>query len=148
MSMVQCEQYAPFWEAHRDNWKPSTPADVWGLREDREFEPPSRAHVKRIERVRPVVVVRRPVKVDTSVRADLNRRVQLSKEVLKACGCERVVHVARPVERFERVETPRPYTPADRAAQRLAEAARLMSYGMITRESIKQRLINCLFKGA
>lgn len=52
---TQCAGYADLWAAHRDNMRPVTPADVWGLREDRDFQPPSRAHIKRLQRVRPMV---------------------------------------------------------------------------------------------
>lgn len=89
MSLVQCDQYAPYWEKHRDDWKPSTPADIWGLREDREFTAPSRAHIKRLERVRPEVVVARPIVRDTTARADLNRRIRAADDVLIACGCKK-----------------------------------------------------------
>jgi hypothetical protein len=57
MAMTQAESYADLWAAHRDQARPVTPADVWGLREDRHFQPPSKAHLKRLARIRPVVVV-------------------------------------------------------------------------------------------
>ena len=50
MALTQAESYADLWAAHRDQVRPLSPADAWKLREDREFQPPSRAHVRRIQR--------------------------------------------------------------------------------------------------
>jgi len=74
MAMTQAESYADLWTQHRDYWKPCTPDDIHGLREDREFEPPSRAHRKRLARDRPEVTVARPAPpVDQSARLRINQ---------------------------------------------------------------------------
>ena len=74
MAMTQAESYEPFWRAHRDNWKPCTPDDVHGLAEDRTFTPPSKGHIKRIRRFRPVVTPCEPRPVlDNSRRREINQ---------------------------------------------------------------------------
>lgn len=54
--MAQSEQFHEVWAYLRDHAKPVVPDDVGQLAEVREQKPPSRAHVKRIKRVRPAVV--------------------------------------------------------------------------------------------
>lgn len=83
--MTQAESYEPFWRAHRDNWKPCTPDDVHGLAEDRTFTPPSKAHLKRIARFRPVVTAPdiRPV-LDNSRRREINQARAASAGVREA----------------------------------------------------------------
>ena len=99
MALTQCEQYEPFWRKHRDDWRPCTPADVWGLREDREFQPPSRGHLKRLLRPRPTVTPAAPARNEPDpVRLDLNARIKRSREVLAACGCLPRPHAVIPRE--------------------------------------------------
>lgn len=53
---TQCSHWAPTWAYLRDNAKPIVPDDVAQLREVREMMPPSKAHVKRLQRQRALVV--------------------------------------------------------------------------------------------
>lgn len=138
MGMTQAEQYEPFWRAHRDSWKPVTPADVWGLREDRTFQPPSKGHLKRLARMRPIVTPAEKRQRDADgARAAVNQRAAAGKRVLAACGCLPVQYVARPADKqFIDPVPPPPATPERRAAQRHAEAVRCASYGMIGRGTL------------
>lgn len=52
---TQCANWAPTWAHLRDHAKPVVPDDVGQLAEVREQTPPSKAHVKRLTRLRPVV---------------------------------------------------------------------------------------------
>lgn len=135
MAMTQAESYADFWVAHRDRAGPLSPADVWGLREDREFVAPSKAHVKRLTRVRPVVT-RADAKVpDVSARQSLAQRVRAGRQVLEACGCLPPPYAPIPSD-YVRPATIVPGAPriaADHAERRRAqieaECARIAVYG-------------------
>jgi len=87
---TQCSGYADFWEAHRDRAGPLTPADVWGLREDREFQPPSRGHLRRLRRFRPEVFPAEPLRevgIDTNgARHNVNQRIQQGRAVADLCA--------------------------------------------------------------
>lgn len=85
MALTQCEAYEPFWRKHRDDWRPCTPDDVHGLREDRTFQPPSKAHLKRLARPRPVVTpaVARPAP-DHSRRREINQAHAAARVVREA----------------------------------------------------------------
>lgn len=85
MALTQAESYADLWAAHRDRAGPLTPDDVWGLREDRHFQPPSKGHLKRLARVRPVVtpLVARP-EPDHSRRREINRALAAASVVHEA----------------------------------------------------------------
>lgn len=74
MAMTQAESYADLWEHHRDRAGPVKADDVFALRDDRTFQPPSRGHLKRLQRVRPEVtpIIPRPA-LDNSRRAEVNR---------------------------------------------------------------------------
>lgn len=85
MALTQAEQYEPFWRQHRDYWKPCTPDDVHGLAEDRTFQPPSRAHLKRLTRERPEVTVARPrPPIDNSRRREINQAHAAARVVREA----------------------------------------------------------------
>lgn len=85
MALTQAEQYEPFWRKHRDDWRPCTPDDIHGLAEDRTFTPPSRAHLKRLARVRPEITpaVARPAP-DHSRRREINQAHAASARVREA----------------------------------------------------------------
>lgn len=53
---TQCANWAPTWAHIRDYGKPVVPDDVGQLAEVRAMVPPSKAHVKRLTRLRPAVV--------------------------------------------------------------------------------------------
>jgi hypothetical protein len=118
MALTQAESFEPFWRAHRDNWRACTPADVWGLREDRTFEPPSKAHTRRLTRTRPVVTAAKPEILHGSTRADdLAKRIALGKSVLAACRCLPTVRKAEPLPYVRPAPIPpsecKPAKPAD-----------------------------------
>lgn len=136
MAMTQAESYADLWAQHRDHAGPVKADDVFALRDDRDFQAPSRAHLKRIERPRPMVTLaERPRLADTTRRAEINRALAFAK----AAGLVPAPYVARPLEKGEqriRIDCALapPLTDAERAlrvSQRHAEAFRLASYGMI-----------------
>lgn len=88
MALTQAEQYEPFWRQHRDYWKPCTPDDVHGLAEDRTFQPPSRAHLKRLaraQREQEYVGVARPrPPIDNSRRREINQAHAAARVVREA----------------------------------------------------------------
>lgn len=55
MALTQAESYADLWTQHRDYAGPVKCDDVFALREDREYTPPSKAHLKRLTKSRPEV---------------------------------------------------------------------------------------------
>lgn len=85
MALTQAESYEPFWRQHRDYWRACTPDDVHGLIEDRTFVPPSKAHIKRIQRPRPLVTLAHPTTApDRSARVLHNQAVAASHVVRAA----------------------------------------------------------------
>lgn len=70
--MSQSEQFHEAWAYLRDNAKPVEPHDVWDLRVVREQLPPSKAHIKRLQRARPVVTIaRRKPPIDQTPRVKM-----------------------------------------------------------------------------
>lgn len=109
---TQCENWAAPWAHLRDHAKPIAPRDVDELREVREMLPPSKAHIKRLQRERPVVVVAKP-KVS---RPDGQRLAHVEmqavrKSVLVAAGQARKPYVAHPLPRKPLPDVP-PSSPA------------------------------------
>lgn len=139
--MGQSEQFHEQWAYLRDHAKPIVPDDVYDLRAVREFQPPSRAHVKRIQRVRPVVVVARPrPDVLTADRLAHNEAATLGLAVSRLVRPNyHAAQVARPLpyNRPPPIEPGAPRITADhherRAVAKLAESVRLASYGMIAK---------------
>lgn len=136
MAMTQAESYADSWAQHRDYAGPVKADDVFALRDDRDFQAPSRAHVKRIQRERPeITLAGRPRLSDTVRRREINQALAFAKRA----GLVPEPYVARPLEKGEQrvridAKFAPPLTPELRdlrAAQRFAEAFRLASYGMI-----------------
>jgi hypothetical protein len=136
VAMTQAESYADLWGQHRDYAGPVKADDVFALRDDRDFQPPSRAHIKRIERARPeITLASRPRLSDTVRRREINQALAFAKRA----GLVPQAYVARPLEKGEqrvRIDASlgAPLTDEQRelrAAQRFAEASRLASYGMI-----------------
>lgn len=151
MGLVQCDQYEPFWAAHRDNWKPCTPADVWGLREDRTFQPPSKAHLKRLTRVRPVVVVARPRPVSDSPRQRELREAQKHGFEIRRMLMPNTTRPAEPMP-YQRPAPVQQGTACAvdlelRRAQRLAEARRIASYGSAELGRAWKEYLKCISSG-
>lgn len=139
MAMTQAESYADLWAAHRDRAGPLTPDDVYGLADDRHFQPPSKAHAKRLARLRPYTT---PLVLGPT--PDVTRRRQINEAL--AYG-NAVTRLHRP-NLFLKAEPlpyvrPAPIAPdaprvaADhmerRNAQLFVEAQRLAAYGMIAK---------------
>lgn len=72
--MAQSDQFHEQWEVVRDKARPVVPDDVYFLAEARRDMPPSKAHVKRLLRVRPEVTpaTARPAP-DHSRRREINQ---------------------------------------------------------------------------
>ena len=100
MMKTQCSNWAEPWAHLRDNAKPIAPRDVDELAEVRVMVPPSKAHIKRLQRVRPVVVVARakPTAPDTA-RLVHNSIQQIRRDVVKAAGQAKAAYVAHPLPR-------------------------------------------------
>lgn len=99
---TQCANWAPTWAHLRDNAKPVVPDDVGQLAEVREMLPPSKAHVKRLTRVRPVVVkAQRFVEAGSDPaggRAAHNAVTSRAMAMLAKHGMAPKPYVARPLE--------------------------------------------------
>lgn len=130
--MAQSDQFHETWAYLRDHAKPIRPDDVADLRAVREFQPPSRAHIKRIERVRPFVLVATPKPV-----SDVTRRIELNQAVAiaRAYGLVPAPYVARPLppKPVNRTTPDKARIAPDHAARRVelmrAEAIRVASFG-------------------
>ena len=83
--MAQSDQFHETWAYLRDHAKPIVPDDVHDLREVRTFQPPSRAHLKRVARPRPLVTpaVPRP-EPDHSRRREINQAHAAARVVREA----------------------------------------------------------------
>ena len=133
--MGQSEQFHEQWAYLRDNARPVVPDDVFDLRAVREFQPPSKAHVKRLERVRPTVTIRseRP-------KPECARRRELAKAQSIGIALDKRM---RPNFHAPAAPVVRPVVQADpgkaapltadqlkrRSQQFRAEAARIAAYG-------------------
>lgn len=82
--MAQSDQFHESFAYIRDNARAVRPDDVYALAEAREFAPPSRAHIKRIERVRPTVTKAEPKVV--SDLGDRRRMVNAAAAMARAYG--------------------------------------------------------------
>ena len=130
--MAQSDQFHETFAYLRDNARAVRPDDVYALREAREFQAPSRAHIKRIERVRPMVLVATPKPV-----SDVTRRIELNQAVAiaRAYGLVPAPYVARPLppKPVNRTTPDKARLAPDhaelRAASMRAEAARIASFG-------------------
>lgn len=114
---MQSDQFHEVWAYLRDNAKPVQPHDVYDLRVVREQEPPSKAHIKRLTRERPVVVIaRRKAPADTSARAHQIEAVNLGRKVRKMLQPNKFAPAApkpytRPMPRPPMVSAPKPIDP-------------------------------------
>lgn len=87
---TQCANWAPTWAYLRDHAKPVVPDDVGQLAEVREQKAPSKAHIKRLTRVRPLVV--KPSKFlevgsdPGGLRREHNRIINRANEMLAKHG--------------------------------------------------------------
>lgn len=98
---TQCANWAPTWAHLRDHAKPVVPDDVGQLAEVREQTPPSKAHVKRLTRLRPVVGrVQKFLEVGddpTAARAAHNATIAKAHAMLAKHGLATKPYVAHPL---------------------------------------------------
>lgn len=94
MALTQAESYADFWSQHRDYAGPVKCDDVFALREDREYTPPSKAHLKRLARVRPEVT---PAKV--SPTPDHSRRREINQAAAHGSAIAALLGYRKPIVR-------------------------------------------------
>lgn len=97
MAHHDCSELTPVrvyevWPHIRDNAKPINEADAWRLLEARTYCPPSKAHIKRLQRFRETFARRGPQRpVDTSARAHHNDLAAMGREALAVADRARLV---------------------------------------------------------
>jgi hypothetical protein len=135
--MGQSEQFHEQWAYLRDHAKPIVPDDVFDLRAVREFQPPSKAHLKRIARERPAVTpLRDRPKLSDGQRERINSALRYGHAVERFHRPNKFLPAQPlPYVRPAPIEPGAPRVAADHAERRneclLREAARLASYGMV-----------------
>lgn len=110
--MSQSEVFHETWAYLRDNAKGICERDAAILAELRAPMPPSRAHLKRIQRPRPVISTNPPPSRDLSAREEARDRRQRAQAMLAAIGMAKPVYKASPLPR---VPLP-PIPPSERVA--------------------------------
>lgn len=96
MIKTQCSNWAEPWAQLRDHAKPVVPRDVDELAMVREMTAPSKGHVKRLTRVRPVVVIVRPKAPQPPCGARLaHNAVRVMREAVVAAAGQKRERVFR-----------------------------------------------------
>ena len=92
--MAQSDQFHEAWAQVRDYARPVLPDDVYFLDEARADAPPSRAHVKRLQRVRPEITAAQP-----RVALDYTRQQQINQAVSAGARIAALVGYVKPIYR-------------------------------------------------
>src|SRR5690349_19816060 len=110
------------WPHIRDNAKPRSEDDAWKLLEARTYCPPSKAHIKRLQKFRETFTRRGPQAApDTSARKHINELAKMGREALAVADCARIIE--RHVIQSSRPIVPDTHKPASPTANRAYHAA-------------------------